>query len=202
MNDIIKKTEHQFFKKLVIIFGIIVIVLYFLMILFSDFGMQVFFALTSNMPNAKNMQNNNITESKDRKVFVCQYKPIENPYKLKKDISIQIDETWLEKQWSYEYNKQKIINVKIHKGYQFLMKIKCKIPEYYSNLKIQIYSLRVLRNYWDKEEKKSTYFFYKRIDNMPETNYNVYLIEKDMSKDDELISHRRFLGTIKLIKLE
>jgi hypothetical protein len=42
-----------------------------------------------------------IADSKDKGIFICEYKPLTNPLKINDTIKLDIEEAWLESQWRY-----------------------------------------------------------------------------------------------------
>lgn len=52
----------------------------------------------------------NIRESKEKGVFVCEYKTIENPVIINDTLKIYVKEAWIEKQWQYAKKKGEIVS--------------------------------------------------------------------------------------------
>lgn len=53
------------------------------------------------MTNGNLGASENIQESKKKGVFICEYVPLKNPYKINDSISINVKSAWLEHHWLY-----------------------------------------------------------------------------------------------------
>lgn len=61
-----------------------------------------------------------MSESKERDVFVCEYSVPENPYKVNDSITLTVKEAWLERAWKYPENNSE---TSISEGYQICVSI-------------------------------------------------------------------------------
>ena len=73
-----------------------------------------------NFQQGHNGASNNIEESKDRGVFICEYTPLMNPYKINDTIILKIDEAWIEKKWKFPKNVNQTV---VESEYQLCINI-------------------------------------------------------------------------------
>ncbi|MDP3146049.1 MAG: hypothetical protein Q8T03_13285 [Bacteroidota bacterium] len=70
--------------------------------------------ISCNPQQGHNGVSENISDSKDRGVFICEYMAPENPYHINDSIILTIKEAWIEKRWKYSKNNSSVI----WEGYQ------------------------------------------------------------------------------------
>lgn len=68
----------------------------------------ILFLACNDLPGHRG-ESENITESKKRGVFICEYKTLTNPYQINDTLQIYIKEAWLEEQWAYPQNTNNTI---------------------------------------------------------------------------------------------
>lgn len=61
-----------------------------------------------------------ISDSKDKGIFICEYKPLTNPLKINDTIKLDIEEAWLESQWRYSKEN----GIYVSDDYQLCINIK------------------------------------------------------------------------------
>ncbi len=61
---------------------------------------------------------NTISESKRRKVFICELQALPNPYIINDTLQIRVKKAWLEKHWAYKQNNDESY---IQPGYQIVI---------------------------------------------------------------------------------
>lgn len=69
----------------------------------------LFFVLSCNTLRGHNGVCENIKESKNRGVFICEYMPLNNPYRINDSISLTIEEAWVERNWKYSENNNETV---------------------------------------------------------------------------------------------
>jgi hypothetical protein len=70
--------------------------------------------------NGNQGSSDNIADSKKRGVFICQYIPPRNPYKVNDSITINVKEAWLEHDFIYDgFFSEKAI--KLNEGYRLVI---------------------------------------------------------------------------------
>ncbi len=69
-----------------------------------------------------------VKESKQRKVFICEYEPVQNPIIINDSLRLNISEVWLERRWKYPRNYNRTY---IMEGYQLILLSKDDINKGY-----------------------------------------------------------------------